>query len=139
MGLWSQQSCGMEVIMGFWIYMLIMDILIPLTMLGIGRVFLKKAPEKISTLFGYRTTMSMKNMDTWDFAHKYCGRLWYVCGLTLLPVSAAVMIFIAGKSERMVGTVGGILCMVQIILMLFTICLTEKALKQNFDKDGKRR
>jgi uncharacterized membrane protein len=126
-------------IMGFWIYMFIMDILIPLTMLGIGRAFLKKAPEKINTLLGYRTTMSMKNMDTWDFAHKYCGRLWYVCGLTLLPVSAAVMIFIAGKSERMVGTVGGILCMVQIMLMLFTVCLTEKALKQNFDKDGKRR
>lgn len=124
--------------MGFWIYMFIMDMLIPLTMFVVGRIFLKKAPKEINTLIGYRTTMSMKNKDTWEFAHKYCGKLWYVCGIILLPVSAAVMFFVAGKSESIVGTVGGILCMVQVFLMLFTIYPTEKALKQTFDKDGRR-
>lgn len=30
--------------MGFWIFMLIMDLLIPFTMIGFGKMFLKKAP-----------------------------------------------------------------------------------------------
>ena len=59
--------------MGFWIFMLIMDLLLPFTMIGFGRYFMKKAPKEINSVFGYRTSMSMKNKDTWEFAHKYCG------------------------------------------------------------------
>ena len=58
--------------MGFWIFMLIMDLLIPFTMIGFGKMFLKKAPDQINYVFGYRTSMSMKNQDTWVFAHHYC-------------------------------------------------------------------
>ena len=56
--------------MGFWIFMLIMDLLLPFTMIGFGRYFTKKAPKEINSVFGYRTSMSMKNKDTWEFAHK---------------------------------------------------------------------
>ena len=63
--------------MGFWIFMLIMDLLLPFTMIGFGRYFMKKAPKEINSVFGYRTSMSMKNKDTWEFAHKYCGKVWY--------------------------------------------------------------
>ena len=73
--------------MGFWIFMLIMDLLIPFTMIGFGKMFLKKAPDQINYVFGYRTSMSMKNQDTWVFAHHYCGKIWYICGLILLVVS----------------------------------------------------
>ena len=66
--------------MGFWIFMLIMDLLLPFTMIGFGRYFMKKAPKEINSVFGYRTSMSMKNKDTWEFAHKYCGNTWH--GLT---------------------------------------------------------
>ena len=62
--------------MGFWIFMLIMDLLIPFTMIGFGKMFLKKAPDQINYVFGYRTSMSMKNQDTWVFAHYYCGKIW---------------------------------------------------------------
>ena len=41
--------------MGFWIFMLIMDLLIPFTMIGFGKMFLKKAPDQINYVFGYRT------------------------------------------------------------------------------------
>ena len=67
--------------MGFWIFMLIMVLLIPLMMIGFGRLFLKKAPGTINAAFGYRTSMSMKNKDTWEFAHRYCGRLSVLCRL----------------------------------------------------------
>lgn len=62
--------------MGFWIFMVVMDLLIPLTMIGFGRYFLKSAPKEINVIFGYRTTMSMKNRDIWEFAHRYCGILF---------------------------------------------------------------
>ena len=73
--------------MGFWIFMLIMDLLLPFTMIGFGRYFMKKAPKEINSVFGYRTSMSMKNKDTWEFAHKYCGKVWYVCGMVMLPIT----------------------------------------------------
>ena len=50
--------------MGFWIFMLIMDLLIPVTMIGFGSYFMKNAPKEINAVFGYRTSMSMKNKDT---------------------------------------------------------------------------
>lgn len=73
--------------MGFWIFMLLMNLMIPLTMIGFGRSFMKNTPKEINAVFGYRTSISMKNKDTWEFAHRYCGKLWYVCGLILLPIT----------------------------------------------------
>lgn len=101
--------------MGFWIFMLIMDLLIPFTMIGFGKMFLKKAPDQINYVFGYRTSMSMKNQDTWIFAHHYCGKIWYICGLILLVVSLIVLLLVIGKSNDAIGNVGGILCVFQMI------------------------
>ena len=53
--------------MEFWIFMLIMDLPLPFTMIGFGRYFMKKAPKEINSVFGYRTSMSMKNKDIPDF------------------------------------------------------------------------
>lgn len=125
--------------MGFWIFMLIMDLLIPFTMIGFGHFFLKKAPKNINALFGYRTTMSMKNKDTWEFAHKYCGKLWYVWGMILLFLTVLPMLWAIGKSEDMIGTIGGILCGIQMIPLIGCIFPTERALKRNFDANGNRR
>ena len=125
--------------MGFWIFMLIMDLLIPLTMIGFGRFFLIKAPKEINVVFGYRTSHSMKNKDTWEFAHKYIGRLWYVGGLILLPLSVVPMLFVLGKSTDVVGNLGAAICIVQMISLIGSVFPTESALKKHFDKDGSRR
>lgn len=123
----------------FWFFMLTMTLLIPVTMIGFGKAFLKQPPKEIHALFGYRTSMSMKNADTWEFAHKYCGKIWFVSGLASLPLSLLVMLFVIGKSTDTVGTVGGILCIVPMIPLAISIALTEKALKKNFDQNGYRR
>ncbi len=125
--------------MGFWIYMLIMVLLIPCSMIGLGKLFLKHPPKDINAVFGYRTNMSMKNKDTWDFAHKHCGKLWYVGGLVLLPLSAATMLCTLDKSTDFTGTVGGIICAVQLIAAIGSIFPTESALRKNFDKNGNRK
>ena len=71
--------------MGFWLFMLLFVLMIPLTMIYFGRRFFKSPPKSINATFGYRSTMSMKNQETWKLAHTVCGRYWYCCGW-LLPV-----------------------------------------------------
>ncbi len=38
---------------------LLMDLLIPLTMVGFGKLFRNQPPKNINAVFGYRTTMSV--------------------------------------------------------------------------------
>lgn len=114
--------------MAFWIFMLLMDLLTPLTMIVFGWQFLTKAPEKINATFGYRTTMSMKNKDTWEFAHKLCGRLWLRWGLALLPIAVIPLLFVLDSSIATVGTVGGIVCMIELVPLVGSIFPTEAAL-----------
>lgn len=89
--------------MGFWFFMLAMVLLIPLSMLFLGRYFIRHSPTKINYVFGYRTRMSMKNQDTWQFAHRHFGKTWYVCGLVFTPLSVLGMLLVLGKDENAVG------------------------------------
>ena len=125
--------------MGFWFFMLAMNLIIPLSMVFLGKYFSKRAPGQINMLFGYRTTRSTKNEDTWRFAHSVFGRIWYRTGLILLPVTLAAMLLVLGKDADTVGTVGSIVCLVQLPVMLYAILPTERALKKNFDEDGNRK
>lgn len=125
--------------MGFWIFMMAMDLLIPATMIVMGRYFMKTSPKEINYIFGYRTNMSMKNKDTWDFAHKYIGKLWFYLGLLLIPISVIPMLFVIGKGENIVATVGSVVMVVDLIVLIAPIFPTEKALKKTFDKEGNRK
>ena len=125
--------------MGFWLFMFFMNLLIPVTMVGFGWVFLHKAPKTINWAYGYRTSMSTKSQDTWDFAHQYMGKLWFQWGKWLLIVSIIVMLFVFGKDKDTIGNVGMVLCFVQMIPLLLAILPTEKALKKNFDANGRRK
>lgn len=125
--------------MGFWIFMQIMVLMIPLIMIITGKRFIKSAPKEINLLFGYRTEMSTKNMDTWEFAHKHFGKIWFRAGLVLLPVSVIPMLFVTGESTDIVGTVGTVVTFIGVIVLIASIIPTEIALKKTFDKDGKRK
>ncbi len=125
--------------MGFWIFMLAMDLLIPATMIGFGYVFVHHPPKKINDIYGYRTTMSTKNQDTWQTAHAYCGKLWWVLGWISLPTSVIPLIFVIGKDADTVGVVGGIICAVQTVVIMCTILPVERKLRRIFDKNGNRR
>lgn len=122
--------------MGFWILMLIVNLLIPFTMIGFGLLFLYKPPKKISYIYGYRTSMSMKNKNTWKFAHCYIGKLWNILGWVLLLVSTILMIYLIDKDENIMGKVSLVLMIVQMIFLIGPIIPTEIALKRIFDKEG---
>lgn len=125
--------------MAYWLFMLAMDLILPLSMLWLGRYFRKKAPAKINYAFGYRTNMSMKNTDTGAFAHHHFGKTWFLCGLVLLPLSVVPMLCVLGKGEHAVSLVGSIVCGVQLVSLLGSIIPTERALRRTFDRDGNRR
>ena len=128
----------MIVNIAFWIFVLAMDLLIPLVMIGFGKEFMRNPPKEINPGYGYRTSMSMKNKLTWDFAQKHMGKVWHQAGRWLL-VPAVPMLFVLGRDVETVGTVGMIVCGVQLVVMLGSIGVTERALKKNFDKNGKRK
>ena len=79
--------------MWLWIFMLILVLLIPLSVIGFGHYFSRNAPKEINMAFGYRTRMSMKNKETWEFAHHHCGKIWTIVGWILLLVSCITMLF----------------------------------------------
>ena len=125
--------------MGFWLFMLAMILLIPVIMILFGKYFIKKTPKNINYLFGYRTNLSMKNEETWKFAHKHIGNIWFKWGLILLSVSVLALLFVIGKDEDTVGILGSVITIVQLVPIVASIILTEKALKKNFDEEGNRK
>ena len=125
--------------MDFWFLMLTMGLLFPAIMILFGKVFMRSAPKKINYIYGYRTDMSMKNRDTWEFAHKHIGKLWFRLGLLLIPITVIPMLLVIGNSENVVATVGLIVSFVNTVTLIVPVFSTEKALNKTFDKEGNRK
>lgn len=125
--------------MGFWFFMAITDLLCPGIMIFFGKMFMRKAPKNINGVFGYRTKRSMQNKDTWNFAHNYFGKIWYICGLVSIPLSIIPMLFVLGKDYDQIGTVGTGIIIVQILPLVGAMIPTEHALSKRFDELGRVR
>ena len=124
--------------MDFWIYMLIMVLLIPTSMIIIGAIYVKRPPKNINGFYGYRTTRSMKSRDTWEFSNKLIGKYWLIIGLISIIPFGLSMLFVLNKSDDVIGIFGAILTLVEIIPLATPIFFVEKALKQNFDENGNK-
>ena len=128
--------------MKFWIFMLVMNLLIPLTMIIFGYIYSKKPPQKPKSKFaysGYRTPMSMKNEETWEYANRFFGKLWFRFGIVLGLISIIPLFFVIGKDKDTVGFAGLIICFVQMAVMLIPVIPTEISLRKRFDKNGNRK
>lgn len=125
--------------MGYWIFMTCMCLLVPGILLAFAGVSKNKAPKDINPIYGYRTAMSMKNRDTWEFANTYWGKLAWKWGWIMLIISAIAMLAVIWAGEDTVSIVGTVLVILQLIPVLGTIPVVENALKKEFDKDGHRR
>ncbi|MBQ7298287.1 MAG: SdpI family protein [Clostridia bacterium] len=123
---------------GYWLYMLITSLMIPCIMIVFGGLFRRKAPKNINIWYGYRTQRSMKNEDTWAFAHRHLGRTWLIVGAVMHVVSVIPMIAVLGKDEDTVSVVSLVLLVVQLIPMIVSLIPTERALRQKFDENGNR-
>lgn len=129
--------------MGFWIVMFAVALLMPLMMLFIGGLYTKGIGiGHVNTTMGYRTKMSMKNEETWAFAHRHFGTMWKLWGLILLPITivgSVLCLVFFGQTNDSIAISMVVIIVVQSIVMMIPLFLTNVALKQTFDEDGKRR
>ena len=125
--------------MWFWWFILICDLLVPTTMFVGGLVMCRHNPKSINSLLGYRTARSMKNMDTWQFAHRYCGSLWWKVGLASFVIAILFHLPFRYSGEDAIGILSLVVMAFQIITLIVPIFFTEKALQKNFDENGNRK
>jgi uncharacterized membrane protein len=119
------------------IFALIMTTIMSLTMIGFGFLFIKKPPVEMNYVIGYRTPMSTKNKDTWNFAHRYSGKVWIRSGIIIGIISVAFAF--AVRNFNNYNQIMLVLFYVQIATLLLVIPLTEIALRKTFDKNGIRK
>ena len=117
----------------FWIMMFICNLLIPVFMWGAGVMMYKCPRQNINYYTGYRTKRSMKNMETWKFAHDYCGRLWVKLGIGMLIPTIVVQLPFIHSSDDTIGLMTVIICVIQIAVLLGSIIPVERALKKKFE------
>ena len=125
--------------MGFWWFIFICDLLVPAMMAVFGLIMARRCPSRINSFFGYRTARSMKNNDTWEFAHRHSGRIFFGVGTAMLVVSAVAHVPFYGCNEDTVASVSLVITMIQLVILFLSIVPTEIALKRNFNDDGTRK
>lgn len=125
--------------MSTWFIMSIVSLFVPLIMLIFGIVFLKKSPNKINPVYGYRSRRSMKSIEAWKFAHFLCAKIWLYAGIVMLLLTILAMLLVLKKSEETIGTVAQIVIYVQLAVLLLSIIPVEASLKRNFDENGNKK
>ncbi len=92
-----------------------------------GWIMYKFPPKKINSLYGYRTSNSMKSIERWNFAQKYASKLMIYCGIFLIGSSVLGLIFKTTEGQGVL--ISSILMIASLILLIYK---TEKAIIQNF-------
>ena len=125
--------------MTFWWWMFICSMIVPIITAAAGLLMWLKGPKEVNSIIGYRTPRSMKNKDTWNFAHKHAGRLFFIAGLASLVPTVAAQIPFYKSPDNVVGIVSIIVMAAQLVIIAISILPTEIALKKTFNDDGTRR
>lgn len=119
--------------MGFWVFMLICDILLPLSLIVLGAAYMKgRYPKTINDFSGYRTERSRKNQDTWNFAQKLFGKVSFMFGCVILPLSVLPNLFVLGCETDICGLVGGMVAAVQIFVFIIIYPIVESGIRKEF-------
>jgi len=97
-----------------------------------GFIFKVFPPRKINSIYGYRTTLSMKNQDTWNEAQKYSANTFIILGF--------IYVALGFVSSHLIGNIRmgheSIIISIGLIIM---IVLDEVHLKKVFSKGGNRK
>lgn len=98
-------------------------------------------PRNISRWVGFRTALSMKNADTWAFAHAHacCGRVWWKAGWISLALSVLGQLPFAKAGEETLETLALVMVLAQSFMLLGTVVYVQRELKLMFDERGRRR
>ena len=109
--------------------MVYVSFIIPLLMVLTGYLMYKYPPKKINFFVGYRTFSSMKNKEMWDFAHKYCGKVWMLLGLIMIILTFLLSILVWLKVINFTENILLVVVFAQIGMLLLSIFIVENKLK----------
>lgn len=123
--------------MGFKVFMSFGVLLIPGIMIFFGRTMMDHPPKTINAAYGYRTTMSMINQDTWDYAQVACAERWRKWGRILAFITLVVLIFALRRPAF--ADVLGFYTAFETAFLLASVAATEIDLRRTFDAKGERR
>lgn len=105
-----------------------MPALVGIIFMLVGCIMLLFPPKTINSLYGYRTSRSMKNQEQWVFAQKYSSKLLIFSGFILSLISlTGFFIHLQNNTEAILSTILVILAIVPVLVK------TEKAIKSRFD------
>ena len=113
---------------------LVIGLLPPLVMLVIGIIWRRKPPARQSSGLAYRTALSERTQETWDFAHTHISRLWVRLGV-VLSICTAILVYVWVKENFT------LLLWVMAGQMAFLCCsafFVDMLLKAAFDENGHR-
>ncbi|AQM58712.1 SdpI family protein [Clostridium baratii] len=104
------------------------SLIVPFTMIFMGKVLESNTPKEINYFYGYRTKRSEKSQKAWDYAQVKCGNTWFKLGIGLLIVVIVLNLCIPIKIE--------ILSIINMSIGIFALILTipyvENKLKKKF-------
>lgn len=100
----------------------------------VGLLFIMFPPKNINSFYGYRTTNSRRNLDTWKVANSYSAILMAIEGLILAVIGLLTTFF---NDNNAIETALGIGLMFSSFIIL--VVATEKHLNKLFDEDGNRK
>jgi len=118
--------------MNTWGLCFISCIIVPLLMVVVGIRFLKFQP-KLKGVFGLRIDCAMTNEETWNFAHKYGGKLWIVLGIIMSVVIVLCMLIAININELIVGIIALIISMIELLVFIFSFSIIKKNIKKKFN------
>ncbi len=106
--------------------MLLINIVVAVSILGISYGFKRFCPGEINDFVGYRTKRSMSSQEAWDFANRYSSDTLFKCSIGVVIFQMLAM-FILPQSTALLITVS-----IWIIVLIATIILTEQKLRRKF-------
>jgi len=116
------------------LYLGIMGLLIPATLLVFGFLLRYRTPTNRLGSYGYRTARSRRTQEAWEFSNKLAGKYWLWEGAVLLPVSALLLFLFSTRMAQQAYYVAySILLGVQILGMCLPLPFVERALKDKFE------
>ena len=119
--------------MATWVFVFIACLICPLMMLIYGIRFSRFQPKK-EGFCGVRTKAALKNDETWDYAHQYCGQMWENMGIIMACVVVAAMMILFRFNELIIAVSGVFIVFIQFILFVLSFAFVSKAIVKKFGK-----
>ena len=124
--------------MAFWFIMLIAGEIIPFILYKFGKLYLTNPPEDRKSPLRCRAVNAGKSDETWHFAHRLCGELWYKAGFYLLMLVALVMILVIGQEAYKVKNTFFVILAFELFTIVRSIFVLHKRMHKEFDEEGNR-